>query len=299
VGTQRLGPLPVRLLLGFAVGSMVLACGLALPSGGVAGPPVGLAECEDGIDNDSDGRVDYDPGGPADDWGCASATDNTESPNPECSDGIDNDADGKIDGFDVSCSKGGDFHGRHDDEANPTGCVDDIDDDFDGLVDYPDDPGCASRADESEGPDDSDGDGLNDIDDNCPDNSNLAQADRDRDGRGNACDACPRLPAGSPNGCPKVRRSVTLDYSRGAFRGRVSARKASCRRGQSVAVWRKVGAVGGGDDLFVGDALTNRKGRYAVPEPRSPGGYYSKVEGDTISTAGNCRPAKSAVMRLR
>jgi hypothetical protein len=253
-----------------------------------------VAECKDGIDNDSDGRVDYNPGDPADDFGCKSATDDSESPEPQCADGIDNDFDGKIDGFDVSCNKGGTFHGRHDDEANPTACVDD----FDGLVDYPDDPGCSSRADDLEDPDDTDGDGLNDADDNCPDNSNLAQADRDHDGRGNACDSCPRLPASSPNGCPKISRSLTLDYSRGAFRGRVSARKAACRRGQSVTVWKKVGTVGGGDDVQLGEDLTNREGRYAVSEPRSPGRYYSKVEGDTISTAGNCRSAMSAVMRL-
>jgi hypothetical protein len=277
---------------------MLLACGLALPSGGVAGLPIGVAECEDGVDNDGDGRVDYDPGGPLDDWGCRSANDNTESPNPECSDSIDNDSDGKIDGFDVSCNKGGNFHGRHDDEANPTACVDDFDDDFDGLVDYPDDPGCSSRADDREDPDDSDADGLNDADDNCPDVANLAQRDRDDDGRGNACDACPRLSASSPNGCPKVRRSLTLDYSQGAFRGRLSAHKTACYRDQEVTVWKKVGTVGGGDDVQLGQDFTNRKGRYVVPEPRSPGRYYSKVFGDTISTAGNCRSARSAVLRL-
>lgn len=281
-----------------AVVSVLLACCFALPSGAVAGPPIGLAECEDGIDNDSDGRVDYDPGGPADDFGCSSATDNTESPNPECSDGIDNDADGKIDGFDQSCSDGPNFNGRHDDEANPKACVNAFDDDSDGLVDYPDDPGCSSPADDFEFPDDSDGDGLNDADDNCPEVANLAQADRDDDGRGNVCDACQRLSASSPNGCPKIRRSLTLDYSRGAFRGRLSARKAACFRGQEVSVWEKVGPVGGGDDVQLGQDFTNRKGRYVVSQPRSPGKYYSKVFGDTIPTAGNCRSARSTVLRL-
>ena len=298
MGTQGLGLPPLRFLPRIAVAAALLACCLALPSGAVAGPAIGVAECADGLDNDGDGRTDYDPGGPADDFGCSSANDNSEAPNPECSDLIDNDGDARIDGFDTSCNKGNVFHGRHDDEKHPQQCRDEYDDDFDGLVDYPDDPGCASRADNSEEPDDSDGDGLNDADDNCPGVDNLGQADRDHDGLGNACDACPRLSASSSNGCPKIRRSLTLDYSQGAFRGRLSARKAACYRGQYVTVWEKVGTVGGGDDVQLGDDLTNRKGRYVVSEPRSPGRYYSTAEGDTISTAGNCRKAMSAVVRL-
>jgi hypothetical protein len=298
VGTQGVDPLPFRLLPWLAASAVVLACSLALPSGMAPSAPAGVARCADGLDNDGDGRVDYNPGDPADDFGCRSATDNSESPEPECADGSDNDSDGRIDGFDASCNKGGDFHGRHDDEANPAQCADDFDDDFDGLVDYPDDPGCASRADNTEDPDDADGDGLYDADDNCPDADNLGQADRDDDGRGNACDACPRLAASSLNGCPNVRRSLTLDYSRGAFRGRLSARKAPCRRDQYVTVWEKVGTVGGGDDVQLGEDYTNRKGRYVVSLPRSPGKYYARAEGDTISTAGNCRSVRSAVMRL-
>jgi hypothetical protein len=55
------------------------------------GPP---AACSDGIDNDSDGFIDY----PAD-QGCTSAadTDETDPPPAACSDGIDNDSDGFID----------------------------------------------------------------------------------------------------------------------------------------------------------------------------------------------------------
>ena len=143
MGAHGLGPSQFRLLPRIAVFGLLLVGCLALPSGTAADPFRGV---------------------------------------PECSDGIDNDSDGKIDGFDASCNKGGNFHPSHDDEANPTECVDDFDDDFDGLIDYPDDPGCSSRADDREDPDDTDGDGLNDADDNCPDNSNLAQADMDHDG---------------------------------------------------------------------------------------------------------------------
>src|SRR4051812_42335107 len=134
MGTHGLGALQFRLLPRIALPALLLVGCLALPSG-PAGGAFRVAECKDGIDNDSDGRVDYNPGDPADDFGCKSATDDSESPNPECADVMDNDADGKIDGFDVSCNKGGNFHGRHDDEANPTACVDDFDDDFDDLVD--------------------------------------------------------------------------------------------------------------------------------------------------------------------
>jgi hypothetical protein len=50
---------------------------------------------------------------------------------------------------------------------------------------------------------DTDGDGLNNLDDNCPTVSNPGQADRDGDGVGDACDACPDMPAeGLVDGCP-------------------------------------------------------------------------------------------------
>src|SRR6188472_1443573 len=113
MGSVGAGPLQFRSLPRIAVLAILLAGCLALPPA-VAGSPVGPAppggtaadssrgvpECADGMDNDGDGRVDYDPGGAADDFGCSSANDNSESPNPECADGIDNDSDGKIDGFD-------------------------------------------------------------------------------------------------------------------------------------------------------------------------------------------------------
>lgn len=51
---------------------------------------------------------------------------------------------------------------------------------------------------------DSDGDGLNNLDDNCPTVPNSDQADRDGDGVGDACDACPDMPGeGLVDGCPE------------------------------------------------------------------------------------------------
>ena len=51
------------------------------------------SDCEDGIDNDGDGRADY-PNDP----GCDDASDLSEkSPRLTCDDGADNDGDGRID----------------------------------------------------------------------------------------------------------------------------------------------------------------------------------------------------------
>ena len=41
---------------------------------------------------------------------------------------------------------------------------------------------------------DTDGDGVDDVDDNCPETSNADQADQDADGVGDVCDNCPRVP---------------------------------------------------------------------------------------------------------
>ena len=64
-------------------------------------PPPPKPACSDGIDNDSDGKIDY----PAD-TGCSSATDTDEfnSPPAQCADGTDNDGDGKIDLADPGCT---------------------------------------------------------------------------------------------------------------------------------------------------------------------------------------------------
>ena len=51
-----------------------------------------VASCEDGLDNDGDGRTDY-----PNDSGCTGRSDDTENPNPACDDRIDNDGDGKTD----------------------------------------------------------------------------------------------------------------------------------------------------------------------------------------------------------
>ncbi len=59
----------------------------------------GNSECNDGIDNDGDGLIDY-----GQDPGCSSLGDNSElDPNIQCDNGIDDDGDGAIDSADTCC----------------------------------------------------------------------------------------------------------------------------------------------------------------------------------------------------
>ncbi|OGJ74039.1 hypothetical protein A2217_00110 [Candidatus Peribacteria bacterium RIFOXYA2_FULL_55_28] len=104
------------------------------------------SECQDGLDNDGNGIIDF-PNDP----GCSSKQDNDEDGfDPQCSDGLDNDGDGATDfsGGDFSCSSSSD-----NDETNPKAqCQDGLDNDSDGLIDFPNDPGCSSKQDNVESP---------------------------------------------------------------------------------------------------------------------------------------------------
>lgn len=89
--------------------------------------------CNDGIDNDFDGDVDY----PADPE-CTKKGDRSEE--ADCDDGIDNDGDGQIDnGADPECTS-------LDDVTEEADCDDGIDNDGDALADYPADLGCRDAA---------------------------------------------------------------------------------------------------------------------------------------------------------
>jgi hypothetical protein len=97
-------------------------------------------ECSDGIDNDSDGRIDF----PADPQ-CVSATSLSE--NPQCGDGLDNDGDLLVDfPADPECSNVRDPTENNIEQA----CRDGFDNDGDGLIDFPADPGCTSPGDFTE-----------------------------------------------------------------------------------------------------------------------------------------------------
>ena len=107
----------------------------------VPGDAASVVACNDGVDNDGDGLVDF-----PDDPDCLSGADISEDHVPLCADGIDNDGDGFTDfGSDPGCRSLLD-----DDESGGAECADGIDNDGDGLLDFPDDPGCTSADDVSE-----------------------------------------------------------------------------------------------------------------------------------------------------
>ena len=145
--------------------------------------PVEEPQCNDGIDNDSDGVIDEN------DPGCHTDNNpnnpNTYDPNdndeidlpvdlPECKDSIDNDNDGKIDfPNDLGCSDENDDDESDDPVDNPE-CRDELDNDNDGEIDFPNDPGCSDEQDDDESDDpvdvpecrdgiDNDGDGKVDF----------------------------------------------------------------------------------------------------------------------------------------
>ena len=80
------------------------------------------SDCQDGIDNDGDGKTDF----PAD-AGCSNASDLSEQ--RECSDGLDNDGDGLVDfGGDLGCVNA--------EAVEDPGCDDGRDNDNDGALDF-------------------------------------------------------------------------------------------------------------------------------------------------------------------
>jgi len=162
--------------LGAAVVLLLAPCSTEIDLGSALEPELPGADelraCNDGLDNDADGRIDY-----PNDSGCESPLDPAEE-DPliprACSDGADNDGDGRID-FDHNGNgqrDGEDDPGcdsaADDDESNlrlPE-CADGFDNDGDGKVDL-DDSNCQNRNDNSEMPEcnngiDDDSDGATD-----------------------------------------------------------------------------------------------------------------------------------------
>ncbi|MEZ4433469.1 MAG: hypothetical protein R3F65_13760 [bacterium] len=103
-------------------------------------------ECDDFVDNDNDGLVDADdPGCTAP--GDTSERDLARI--AQCNNGIDDDGDNRIDWpLDPGCEARGDESEA--DPAIAPQCLNRIDDDEDGLIDFPNDPGCAARGDRTE-----------------------------------------------------------------------------------------------------------------------------------------------------
>ena len=102
--------------------------------------------CFNGLDDDEDGRTDF-----PDDPGCRAAGDDSELDGPltACFNGVDDDEDGRVDyPVDPGCQGAGDG-----DERDPPlvpECSNGADDDANGAQDFPDDPGCSSAADPAE-----------------------------------------------------------------------------------------------------------------------------------------------------
>jgi len=97
-------------------------------------------ECNDGLDNDGDGLIDFPY-----ETGCSSASDDSETAN--CNNGEDDDCDGTTDAGDPGCANPNDLN---EGPGVTLACSDGIDNDGDGFIDFPNDPGCISRADDVE-----------------------------------------------------------------------------------------------------------------------------------------------------
>ncbi|MGI9096970.1 MAG: hypothetical protein ACR2H2_00460 [Solirubrobacteraceae bacterium] len=107
--------------------------------------------CSDTFDNDNDGQIDF----PID-FGCSNVNDADEVDPPQCNDGRDNDGDGLLD-FDLAtrdpdCSSASDLVEAPPPppSVQPARCDDGFDNDGDGKIDFPADPGCSSVADDDE-----------------------------------------------------------------------------------------------------------------------------------------------------
>ena len=130
VKAHELVVLAAVFVIGILIGTLVIA------------GPRAPAQCQDGLDNDGDTRIDY-PNDP----GCTSKRDNNERGTAQCDDGIDNDADTRTDyPNDPGCSSPSDTS-----ESGTAQCDDGVDNvDADTLRDYPNDAGCVSLTDSSE-----------------------------------------------------------------------------------------------------------------------------------------------------
>jgi subtilisin-like proprotein convertase family protein len=122
----------------------------------------------------------------------------------------------------------------------------------------------------------------------------FATCDLDDDGVEDHQDACLGEPASLASGCPKVDRKVSLSYEDGRFRGRISSDLRACEKGQKVTVWQ----VRAGADRKVGSDRSDRRGRFAVLEPRRAGTFYARVPGLVVPEQGECRPKRSPRLQV-
>jgi hypothetical protein len=92
--------------------------------------------------------------------------------------------------------------------------------------------------------------------------------------------------------------SVSIDYDRPNFEGRVSSERDRCERGRSVSVFKKRD----GGDRLIGTDETNDDGFYSVPKAGARGRFYAVVAREVFGGYGHrhvCEGDTSDTIRVR
>ena len=92
-------------------------------------------------------------------------------------------------------------------------------------------------------------------------------------------------------GAAKCDSEITIAYKKNRFKGKVTSDHNRCKKARAVKVKKK------GKKRPVGRSVTNRKGKWKVPEPDANGRYFAKVSKRKV---GNivCKAAKSRTIRV-
>ncbi|RYC12548.1 thrombospondin type 3 repeat-containing protein [Nocardioides sp. HLT2-9] len=156
---------------------------------------------------------------------------------------------------------------------------------------------------------DTDGDGIEEKQDNCPYAANADQANRDGDGVGDACDldidgdalantadGCPGVAASTTSGCPAVGRKVTLRHLKATSKLKAVVRSdaAGCRSGAKVTLFKAKPRKD--TKLVVG--TTNAGGRWTRKAPKAAGRYYVRVAKSYAAGQAECGRARSSEARV-
>jgi hypothetical protein len=91
--------------------------------------------------------------------------------------------------------------------------------------------------------------------------------------------------------------SVSIDYDRPNFEGRVSSERDRCERGRTVQVFKKRE----GPDRLIGTDETNDNGFYSVNKPGAQGRFYAVVAREVFGGYGHthvCEGDTSVTIRV-